>query len=141
MDMFKNIVLAIMGFSSGAIVAGGIFAFIAVIGVVPRFAQITGTQNKIKIYEDAIILGGILGSIETFTDFTLPVGNFFAIIIALSIGIFIGSLAVSLAEVIDVMPIFMRRARLTKGLSIFISAIAAGKLLGSLAYFMLPNFY
>lgn len=141
MDILKNIVLAAIGFSSGAIVAGGIFAFIAVIGVVPRLAQKTGTQDKINFYEDAIVLGGILGCVETFADIPLPIGTIFAAIIALSIGVFMGSLAVSLAEIIDVMPIFMRRARLTKGISIFVLALAAGKFFGSLIYFMLPNFH
>ncbi|MDD3570264.1 MAG: stage V sporulation protein AB [Lachnospiraceae bacterium] len=141
MAVLKNLLLSIIGFSSGVIVAGGIFAFIAIIGVVPRFAQKTGTQSKIKIYEDAIILGGILGNIEMFIDFKLPVGTFFAIVVAFSIGVFFGSLAVSLAETIDVVPIFMRRARLTKGLSIFVLALALGKLFGSLAYFILPKFY
>lgn len=141
MAVLKNLLLSIIGFSSGVIVAGGIFAFIAIIGVVPRFAQRTGTQSKIKIYEDAIILGGIFGNIEMFTNYKLPVGTFFAIVAAFSIGIFFGSLAVSLAETIDVVPIFMRRARLTKGLSIFVLALALGKMFGSLAYFILPKFY
>jgi hypothetical protein len=141
MVILKNMVLAVIGFASGTIVAGGIFAFIAIIGIVPRFAQKTGTQDKIMLYEDAIILGGILGSCESFIHYTLPVGDFFAVIIALSVGAFVGGLAVSLAEIIDVIPIFMRRTRLTKGLSIFVLALALGKMFGSLAYFMLPKFH
>lgn len=141
MEMLKNIALAIIGFSSGVIVAGGIFSFIAIIGIVPRFAQKTGTQDKIMLYEDAIVLGGIFGSCELFIDYIFPIGTFLAIIVALSIGIFVGSLAVSLAETIDVVPIFMRRARLTKGLSVFVLALALGKMVGSLAYFILPKFY
>lgn len=141
MVMLKNILLAIIGFSSGIIVAGGIFAFIAIIGIVPRFAQRTGTQDKIMLYEDAIILGGILGCIEMFVDYSLNISAILGAIIAFSVGIFVGSLAVSLAEIIDVVPIFMRRARLTKGLSVFLLALALGKMFGSLAYFILPKFY
>ena len=54
---------------------------------------------------------------------------------------FYGGLAVSLAEVFDVVPIFMRRARLLKGIVFFVTAIALGKTLGSLAYFLIPGFY
>ncbi|MEA5085182.1 MAG: stage V sporulation protein AB [Lachnospiraceae bacterium] len=141
MVMLKYIILAIIGFSSGVIVAGGIFAFIAIIGIVPRFAQKTGTQNKIMIYEDAIIIGGILGCLEMFIDYSYNISVFIGAMIAFFVGIFVGSLAVSLAEIIDVVPIFMRRARLTNGLSIFVLALALGKMFGSLAYFILPKFY
>ena len=141
MVLLKNIFLAIIGFSSGIIVAGGIFAFIAIIGIVPRFAQRTGTQDKIMLYEDAIILGGVAGCLEILIDYSLHVGFFLSAIIALSVGVFVGSLAVSLAEIIDVVPIFMRRARLTKGLSVFVLSLALGKMFGSLAYFILPKFY
>ena len=64
--MFNNIVLAVIGLSSGTVVAGGIFAFIAIIGVVPRLAQKTKTEKYIMIYEDAITLGGILGVRQCF---------------------------------------------------------------------------
>ncbi|MGE4215376.1 MAG: stage V sporulation protein AB [Anaerotignaceae bacterium] len=141
MVMIKNIALAIIGFSSGVIVAGGIFSFIAIIGIVPRFAQKTGTQDKIMLYEDAIILGGILGCLELFIDYKFRIGVFLPAIISLAVGVFVGSLAVSLAEIIDVVPIFMRRARLTKGLSVFVLALALGKVFGALAYFVLPKFY
>lgn len=141
MVIIKNLVLAIIGYSSGIIVAGGIFSFIAIIGIVPRYAQRTGTQDKIMIYEDAIILGGIIGCLEILIDYKLHVGVFLAVVISFSVGIFVGSLAVSLAEIIDVVPIFMRRARLTKGLSIFVLSLALGKMFGSLAYFILPKFY
>ncbi|MCI8341997.1 MAG: stage V sporulation protein AB [Firmicutes bacterium] len=138
--MIKNIILSIIGFSSGVLVAGGIFAFIAVIGVVPRLAQKTGTEKYITVYEDAITLGGIFGCTNMFVSYFIPVGDIAAAIIALAIGVFVGSLAVSLAEVIDVVPVFMRRVRLTKGLSLFLLALALGKLTGSLMNFFNPAF-
>ena len=138
--MFNNIVLAVIGLSSGTVVAGGIFAFIAIIGVVPRLAQKTKTEKYIMIYEDAITLGGIFGCTTMFLKYYIPIGNAAAVIAAAAIGVFVGSLAVSLAEVINVVPIFMRRARLKQGLSFFLLALAAGKLIGSLVYFFVPTF-
>ncbi|MGL4790401.1 MAG: stage V sporulation protein AB [Anaerotignaceae bacterium] len=134
MDIIKNLILIIIGFSGGSVVAAGIFSFIAAIGIVPRIAARTKTENKIRLYEDFIILGGIFGCLQLYLDTKLHFGIVFAVLIALSIGVFIGCLAISLAEVIDVMPVFMRRARLKTGLSVLIFALALGKLMGSLVH-------
>ena len=56
-------------------------------------------------------------------------------------GIFVGVLAMALAEVLNVMPILMRRARLNKGITWFVVSFALGKLLGSLLYFLKDGFY
>lgn len=140
MEIVKNACLAFIGFSSGVGVAGGIFAFIAMIGVVPRMAQYTSTQKYLPVYEDAIIFGGIWGATATFVNYYIPVGTIGAIIIALAIGVFVGALAVSLAEVLNVIPVFARRARLTKGIKAIVLALALGKCTGSIIYFFMSNF-
>ena len=53
---------------------------------------------------------------------------------------FVGCIAVSIAEVLDVIPVFMRRARLKNGIQAFVLSIAFGKAAGSLIYFIIPNF-
>lgn len=141
MEIIKDILLILVGISSGGVVAGGIFAFIAVIGVVPRFANRSRTEKFIRFYEDMIMLGGIWGSTTIFLDYTIPMNVLLGIFLTFTIGVFIGGLAVSLAEVFDVVPIFMRRARLLKGIVFFVTAIALGKTVGSLAYFLIPGFY
>ena len=140
MEVLKNLFLIVIGFASGMAVSGGIFAFIAGIGVVPRLAYKTKTISSIRIYEDAIILGGIFGCLYLYLDYNISFVSVFAPFIALAIGIFIGCLAVSLAEVLDVIPIFMRRARLSKGLAIFVFSLALGKAVGSIIFFFIPNF-
>lgn len=141
MILIKNTILAVIGFSGGMVVAAGIFAFIAVIGIVPRMAQKTRTTKHIPTYEDAIIMGGIFGTLPLYLDLYFPIGVIGAGLFAFAIGVFIGCIAVSLAEVFNVMPIFIRRGRVTKGLSVLLVAIALGKTVGSLAYFLLGNFY
>ena len=141
MSGFFNLAAIIfIGFASGVVVAGGVFAFIAAIGVVERLAQKTKTVSYIKIYEEAAILGGIAGCIRLIYEYKVSVGVVVPIIFCFLIGIFVGALAVSLAEVLDVMPIFMRRLRLKTGLQYFMLSLAAGKLIGALAYFLLPEF-
>ena len=61
--MLKTIYLIFLGLTSGCMVAAGTFAFIAAIGIVPRMAKRTETQRFIRVYEDAIVLGGILSGI------------------------------------------------------------------------------
>ena len=137
--MLNLILLCLFFFCGGIIIAGGVFAFIAIIGIVPRFAQKTNTSQYIKIYEEAIMLGGIFGTLTMLFDFRVPTGQFGNVVAGLFYGIFVGCLAVSIAEVIDVIPILCRRASIKQGISIFIIMIALGKTIGSLAYFLLPE--
>ena len=123
------------------VTAGAVFAFIAVIGVVPRMAQKTGTPAFIMLYEEGIIIGGIFGASTLMIDWQLPIGRFAVMLLMLSVGIFYGCLAVSLAEVLDVIPVLTRRSGLKRGLKYFITALAAGKLIGSLLYFFVPGFF
>lgn len=141
MGFLGYIVLIIIGFGGGVVVAGGVFAFIAIIGVVPRLAQKTQTQDCVWIYEDAIMLGGIFGTIIMVTGLKLMFGNVVAAIYGLFAGMFVGCVAVSLAEILDVLPILTRRLSLKVGMAYFIVALAIGKLVGSLLYFIIPGFY
>ena len=50
------------------------FASIAIIGVVPRLTQKSHTEKYIKLYEEAIIWGGILGASCLAFDFYFPIG-------------------------------------------------------------------
>lgn len=138
--MIKNIFLMIIGFSSGVIIAGGVFAFIAIIGIVPRLAQKTKTEKYIKVYEDFILLGGLFGVITMLFPIRIMFGVVGLAIIGLAIGVFVGCLAVSIAEVLDVVPILTRRLSIQNGLKYFMLSLAIGKLVGSLVYYLIPDF-
>ena len=131
--MMRIPLLVLAGFASGVVVAAGTFAFIAAIGIVPRMAQRTNTKQYIPFYEDTILLGGLFGC--------LGLQGIPALVHSLLCGIFVGVLAMALAEVLNVMPILMRRARLNKGITWFVVSFALGKLLGSLLYFLKDGFY
>jgi len=131
----------LLGFSSGLVTAGAVFAFITVIGVVPRLAQKTNTVGNVKTYETAIMVGGIFGTLTGVIQFHLPIGTIPVVILSLSSGIFFGCLAMALAEVLNVIPILMRRGRIQKGMFYFVLAIAIGKTVGALLYFLIPGFF
>lgn len=139
--MMTKALMIIIGFSSGAGIAAGVFAFIAAIGIVPRLAQRSKTEKYIPLYEDVILLGGLFAATAMFVDYRLPKVPLLAGGYALCIGIFVGVLAVALAEVLNVMPILLRRGRITRGLSWLLLSFALGKVVGSLIYFCVDGFY
>jgi stage V sporulation protein AB len=142
-----------MGFSAGLIISGAVFAFITVLGMVPRMAQKTKTTAHVKLYESAIVTGGLFGASTDLINYRLAAGTSGLVLRAAAvfysalIGIFYGCLAVSLAEVLNVIPILTRRARLQQTrppaqyMFLFVLAIALGKLVGSCLYHIVPGFF
>ena len=141
MEALKIALSVAIGIGSGLVVSGAVFAFITIVGVVPRLAQKTKTERHIRIYESAIILGGIFGTFTGVAQFTLPIGHAAVAVLALANGVFFGALAMSLAEVLNVIPILTRRGRIQHGMFYFVMAIALGKFIGALIYFLVPGFY
>ncbi|MGN1205628.1 MAG: stage V sporulation protein AB [Eubacterium sp.] len=135
MTLINGFFLAFIGLASGLVVAAGIFAFISMLGIVPRLAQRTGTAPHIYGYEWMIIIGGTLGNIINLFVKHLPVTTVGLVIFGLFSGIFVGCLAMALAENLRVIPIFVRRMRLKKGLPIILLAMAVGKCIGSIVLF------
>ena len=141
----REVLLAVIGLSAGLIVAGGLFAFIASLGVVSDIADRTHTGSKILLYEDATTLGGILGNLIFIYRISMPdyvwlrttIGVTVQIVVGLFTGIFVGCWALSLAETLNVFPIFIRRVKLVRCVPYIILGIAIGKGIGSLIYFFL----
>ena len=143
--LIKQIWLSFLGFCSGVTVSAGVFGFITMLGIIPRMAARTRTASHIYAYEQAIILGGTLGNLWIPVSYThlrahetlmfqwhLPLSLFFIILFGLFSGIFVGCLAMALAEVLRVIPIMVNRLQIQEGLPVLIGFIAAGKCLGTL---------
>lgn len=130
-----QILLGIIGLSGGFIVAGGVMALSIGLGIFTRYAGITHTGKRVRIYEDAVLLGGIAGDIMTVYKVSVPLGGIGLAVTGLCFGIFVGSWILALAEIVNIFPVFFRRMGVTKGTSFVIMAIAAGKVLGSLLHF------
>lgn len=131
----EHVLLTLIGFSSGFIVAGGEVALMIGLGVVTRFVGISHTAKQIMYYEDAILLGTIVGTIVTVYGISLPGGVWLMAPGGLFMGMFVGGWIMALAEVINVFPVYCRRIGITKGLSWIIIALAVGKILGSMVHF------
>lgn len=134
--ILQQMALMFIGLSAGGVIAAGVFAFLAIIGVFPRLIGKTGTQRHILLYETVIILGGVLGNLSDIYEFPIHWGgNLFLGIFGLSVGIFVGCLAMSLAETLKALPTINRRIRLAVGLQYIILSLGLGKLVGSLIFF------
>lgn len=131
----KNILLAFIGLSAGAAVAGGLFSFIIGLGVVSDFADRTHTGECILLYEDSVALGGILGNVFSIYQIAIPGGQWLAAIFGIFTGIFVGCWAMALAEILNMFPIFIRRMKLLQCIPYIILGIALGKGLGALLFF------
>lgn len=130
-----NILLGIIGISAGVIVAGGLFSFIIGLGVISDFADRTHTGEHILLYEDSVALGGMLGNLVWIYEIAIPV-PIAALFFGLFSGIFVGCWAMALAEMLDVFPIFIRRFKVIKYVPYMILAVAVGKGIGAIVFFV-----
>lgn len=139
--IIRYIFLALIGLGSGVVISGAVFAFIAIVGVVPRMAEKTNTEKYIKAYETSIILGGFFGVFTIAFHYFIPINIIFVITLGFAIGIFFGCMAVAIAEVLNVMPILSRRTNLVQAVKYFILSLAIGKTIGAIIYYNIAGFY
>lgn len=131
----QQILLAAVGLSAGVAVAGGLFSFIVELGVIADFADRTHTGDKVFFYEDCTALGGILGNMIYVFHARIPAGDWGLGIFGIFAGIFVGCWAMALAEILNLFPVFMRRARIVRYMSAFVISLAVGKGLGACLFF------
>ena len=124
----------LVGVSAGAAASAGVFALITVIGILPRWAGHTRTARHVRVYEWSVILGGTAGNL-IFLLPSLPGKEILEAAAGLFMGIFVGGLIMSLAEVLDVFPILLRRGRIQSGIPWMVLSIGIGKMLGAYLYF------
>lgn len=134
--MFNKLILGFIGMSAGGIIAAGVFAFLAMIGIFPRLIGKTGTTSRILLYETMIILGGLAGNALYLYPVIIGIGGRPVMgIFGFSVGVFVGVLVMSLAETLKAIPVINRRIHLAVGFQYIIFIYAIGKMSGSLVYF------
>lgn len=132
----EHVMLTVIGLTSGFAVAGGTFALIVTLKIIPRIVGKSHLANQTVRFEDMVILGGIIGTIfSVFPMLRFPAGHWLLALYGLCSGIQVGCLLMALAEIVNLFPIIFRRLNLKIGLSWVIISLAAGKLAGSLVYF------
>lgn len=155
--LIRQIFMGILGVSFGFVVSGGVFTVLISVGLIPRFAGKMHIARHVFILEEMVALGTLVGNflsvyakygrIGTFLLSHMPfgvpaterivqwAGGVLLVLFGVFSGIFVGSLALAIAEMLNTIPIFSRRIEFRHGLGIAILAVALGKLVGSLIYF------
>lgn len=152
----KQLYLGVTGLSFGLLASAGVFTVLVSVGLIPRFAGKMHVARKVFALEEAVVLGTICGGFTSvFSEYAdigsmvlagqifgtntvmvwKWVGNLFLSLFGFLAGIFVGCLALAIAEMLNSIPIFSRRIGFRHGLGIAIIATAIGKLIGSLVYF------
>ena len=108
--LIEHIFLGFCGLAAGLAVSAGTFAFLIVIGVIPRMIGKCNRAAETMHFENAVILGGICGNLASvFLQIRIPFGPLLLCAFGISAGIFVGSIAVALAEILNTFPITFRR--------------------------------
>ena len=151
--MLKTLFLILVGASYGMLSSAGVFTVLVAVGLVPRFAGKTHTSRKVILFENMVISGTITGCLLTVFNrycqfgawwqsrfpeklsLWMGAGTGIQAGFGLLAGMFIGCLALAIAEMLDSIPILARRVSFRHGLGFAVLGIALGKLTGSLLYF------
>lgn len=149
MHWLNYILLTLSGFSAGFVTAAAYVAFIAMLGIFPKFAEKTKTAGKCILYENCLIIGILTATfLQFFASYTsaglgenmLPptaIGILLLVITGLFGGIYIGFLIGGLSEILNVIPIYARITHIGQKISYIIFFIALGKGLFTLLQFLM----
>ncbi|MFV0519162.1 MAG: stage V sporulation protein AB [Lachnospirales bacterium] len=125
----------LISFSTGITISSAIFAFLTVIGLIPRLISKTKTTKYIVYYENIIILSGLFWSLTYALNITYNLHFVIFFYLVFTLGIFTGSLAVCLTEVIDIIPIIARKFNMVKYTKFLMITIGFGKGFGAFLYY------
>lgn len=153
----KQVFLGVCGLSFGLLASAGVFTVLVSVGLIPRFAGKMHVAKKVFVLEEAVVFGTLSGGFFSLYSKYCEIGKFvlarqifgtetvriwhfagsaFLCLGGLFAGMFVGCLALAIAEMLDSIPIFSRRIGFRHGMGLAIMAVALGKLIGSLVYFL-----
>ena len=126
--ILKQILLGVIGVSSGLIVSAGVFTVLISVGLIPRFAGKMHVARKIFALEEMVVLGTLAGGFfSVFGDWGNVgqfvrehelfgreategvwniIGTLFLLFFGVFAGIFVGCLALAIAEMLNTIPVF-----------------------------------
>ena len=133
----RHLLLGLAGAVTGGATAAGTFAFVIIIGVIPRLIGKLGRAVEKMRVGTTIIIGGFVGAIlSLYPELRIPLGSPLLMVYGLCAGIFVGCISVALAEILNTFPILFRRLKIKEGLFWVMLAIALGKMAGAFYFFL-----
>lgn len=151
MEYLNYTLMLICGFAAGFMTAAAYVAFVAMLGIFPKVAAKTKTAGECILYENCLMIGVLLATLLQFClsydsagiqPVSLPlevIGIIILCFIGLFGGIYIGFLIGGLSEVLNVIPIYAKKAHIKKRFSTVIFCYALGKGVFILIQFLFLN--
>ncbi|MFD2116016.1 stage V sporulation protein AB [Paenibacillus yanchengensis] len=128
-----KLLIVLIGFSGGIAVGSGLVALLIVFDLIPRLAQLARAFHMSAWFESAIISGTLFWTIADFIDFKIGLpSQLLQSFVGILAGIFVGMLAAALTEVMNVIPIYAKRLKLSDYMIALVMAMVLGKIIGSL---------
>lgn len=131
-QLLETAFLIIFGLGGGIAVGSGMVAFLVVLDVIPRLAQVSRAFQKTSLFEGAVVTGSVVWTVTDFFSWTSALPPFVTGVIGLFAGCFVGMLAAALTEVLNVLPILTKRLQIGGYMIWLLMALIFGKVLGSL---------
>ncbi|MEJ8544944.1 stage V sporulation protein AB [Brevibacillus borstelensis] len=132
MSLWQHIMLAIVGLGGGLAVGSGFVAFITVLDIIPRLAQLSNAHRHIRAFEWALVSGALFFTTADFFQWVARLPILFTSIYGIFAGVFVGTLAAGLTEVLNVFPILAKRLNMDSKILFLLMAMVFGKIIGSL---------
>jgi len=129
--------VAMLGMAEGMLVGTAWIALLSLLDVVPRLVSLTRSAHWFKVYEGAIVAGGITAGIVDSFLFRLALPQVVPAVVGLLMGVFVGLFTAALAEVLNVLPIISRRFGMKEFIGWLVVALTVGKTIGALLQFLL----
>jgi stage V sporulation protein AB len=130
--LLQGVLIAFVGLANGLAVGSGLVAFLVVLDVIPRMAQISGSLTRGPLLEGAVVAGALFWTCVDLFDIHLRLPYLLLAVPGMFFGAFIGAVAAALTEVLNVFPIIARRLRMESYIPRLLAAMVLGKILGSL---------
>lgn len=137
MSVFTCLILILIGLGGGLAVGSGFVAFITVLDIIPRLTQLTNAHRYIRALEWALVSGALFFTLIDFFQWGAHLPIVLTAIYGLFAGIFVGTLAAGLTEVLNVFPILAKRMHMDGSLLLLLMAVVIGKVTGSLLQWLL----
>ncbi len=132
-----NILFIIFGLLEGIAVGVGIAAILILVDIIYKVVVTFLDYTYINVIKVTILLGCSIFSILYFFPIYFSLNIYFSIFAGLFMGIFIGLLISSLAEVLNILPIFLARTNIENKKELFLWSMIIGKVSFSIVYFII----
>jgi stage V sporulation protein AB len=137
MTIWQCALLLLIGLGGGLAVGSGLIAFITVLDIIPRLTQLTNGRRYVKWFEWALVGGALFFTLIDFFHVVCNLPVFATVLFGLLAGVFVGTLAAGLTEVLNVFPIFAKRLNMEGRIVLLLMAMVFGKIIGSLLQWLL----